>query len=65
MDAKLKIIEDKYEIIIENLNKGAQILKRKAQEEQDIVYWVDYGFDVGYNHLSSNHYATMSQFKYW
>jgi hypothetical protein len=33
MDAKLKIIEDKYDIMIEKLEKGAQILKRKAKEE--------------------------------
>lgn len=65
MDEKLKYIEDNYAHFVKSLAKVAKILKIKSQEEQDVVYWVKYGFDIGFEHLSSVHYSDMSQFKYW
>jgi len=34
----------------------AKVLRKKAEEPQDLLYWMEYMFDVGTNHLQPPQY---------
>ena len=57
VDGSLEELEIKVERIerdkfcIDRLNKLAMSLTLAKENQYDLLYWIDYGFDVGFHHL--------------
>ena len=61
---KVRHIEDNN-YFQENLSKLAKVIEHRHRDSEDLVYWIDYYFEVGAEHVIPYQFRHMNALQYF
>ncbi len=64
LDEKVRHIEDNN-YFQENLSKLSKVIEHRLKDNKDLVYWIDYYFEVGPEHVIPYQFRHMNTLQYF